>query len=274
MIQVQKRIEELADKLDRETFEKFTTPEELHYLAQNWPWETTEEIQIIRWICESDLCSQATALMLFWYAQPQDYTCYKLGAKIPYSNDIFALIQLILFRFEKEAYHLYAIHYDPHHDMPTEKVEIDRKMKKAICGETTWYEEDYIKEISWYTPSELEREIRCCTDRHYLHMAANGLLQFRDADHAARLIMENPHCDKGTALLLYWRLLLFYSMRGFSPSETEETFAVVQQIHEKLLSDSFSEGIAYAPLKDKENAKLLGKQKNKWEIPQRMKQGV
>ena len=266
-------VEELEETLSKDSFTKFTSPAELHYLAQNWPWETREEIQILHWICESDICSKATALMVFWLAQPQDYTCYKFGTKVPYDDGTFTLIQIILNRFEQGDYQHYGIHYDPHANMPDENYEINEQMKEAVTGEETWYDEDYIKKIAWYVPDELQSEIRRA-DKDYLNMMANGLYHFRDAADVAELIIQNPHCDKGTALLLYWRLLAFCANRGFSPIEAEEKYPVLRELHEKLLSEQFCNGIAYEPLKDKENDKLLGKRKDKWTIPEYMKQAV
>ena len=273
MDELLKLAEELQDTLSKETFNKFTSSADLHYLAQNWSWETKEEIQILRWICESECCSQATAFMIFWFSQPHDYMKYKLGAKVQYDNGIFEIIQIVLKSFEQGVYQHHGIHYDPCNDMPNENIEIDERMKKAVQGEETWYDEDYIKKIAWYVPSELESEIKRA-NMDYLNMIANGLLHFRDAANTAGLIIQNPNCDIGTALLLYWRLLLFYFMRGFSPIQTEERNQVVRQLREKLLSDNFSDGICYDPLNDKENDTLLGKQKKEWEIPKYMKQAV
>jgi len=263
---------ELEETLSKESFDKFTTSESLHYLAQNWSWETREELQIIRWISESNLCSQATALMIFWLAQPEDYTKYKLGAKVPYDNGVFAIIKTILNRFEKDDYQNCSIYYDPQDNMPR-GIEIDEKMKLAVLGEETWYDDDYVKKISGYVISELSYEIRNCKDNNYLNMIANGLLHFfNHADKIGEWIVENPYCDRGTALLLYWRLLSYFQRRGFSPQETKSEVLIVQQLHDKLISDFFPTSIGYSPTGDKQNDILLGKQKRKWEIPAFMKQ--
>lgn len=276
MERLQYLVDELQETLSLKTFAKFETPSDLHYLAEKWPWETKEEVEIIHLICESDLCSQATALMLFWLAQPKDYTAYKFGSKAPYANDIFEIIQLILKRFEAGEYKHYDIHYDPRGDMPSDDIKIDERMKIAVSGEETWYDEEYISKTSVYVPSELESEIRCCTDKDYLNMFANGLSHFRvrDIQNVGALIVQNPICDRGTALLLYWRLLGFYFKHGLSPGETEAQIPLVKQIHENFLAGVYGEGLAYDPLTDKENAKLLGKQKTEWEIPEYMKQTV
>jgi hypothetical protein len=268
-------IEELEDTWSRDAFEKFSSPEELHCLAQYLSWETKEEMQTLQWICESNICSQATALMLFWLAQPQDFTSYKFGAKVPHDDGAFVLIQTILDRFGKGSYQHYGINYDPHDIMAVEEYEVDEQMKKAVIGEETWYDEDYIKKIAWYTPSELESEIIRCEDRDYLNMIANGLCRFMDGATVAELIIQNPNCDTGTALLLYWRLLQFYVInRNLSIKETEKEHPILNQLREKILAAKFINGIAYEPLKDSENDRLLGKVKSKWKIPEYMKQAV
>jgi hypothetical protein len=271
---LQNLIEELQDTLNIGILEKFESPSDLHYLAQHWPWETREEIEIIRLICESGSCSKATAMMLFWRARPQDYTGYFLGEKLPYNNGVFELIQTILKGFEEEKYQHYAIHYDPVVDMPDMDRTIDDKMKLAVLGEETWCDEEYIKEIMWYVPSELESELKRCNDKDYLHMIANAVADFRDVAKLGELVMQNPCCDKGTALLLYWRLLRFYYDCGFSPKEAEVQIPVITRLREDFLLGRYHDGIAYAPMKDKKNAALLGQEKAKWKIPEYMKEPV
>jgi hypothetical protein len=199
---------------------------------------------------------------------------YKFGTKVSYDNGVFEIIQIVLKRFDMGEYQHYNIHYDPRGDMPSESIEIDERMKLAVLGDETWYDDEYIKGVSWYTPGELESEIKRCTDGDYLNMMASGLSCFRDVATVSELIIQNAYCDKGTALLLYWRLLSFYFERGFLPEETETEIPVVSKIRDSFLAGAFSNGIAYAPLKDKANAKLLKKQKAKWKIPEYMKRSV
>ncbi|WP_459190288.1 DUF4274 domain-containing protein [Parabacteroides sp. APC149_11_2_Y6] len=52
-----------------------TQPDELHYLANVVNWDI--HIPILVWIVKQAICSEATALMIFWQAQPQDYIIYK-----------------------------------------------------------------------------------------------------------------------------------------------------------------------------------------------------
>ncbi|SIS39777.1 protein of unknown function [Chryseobacterium joostei] len=56
------------NELDRTKFEMLTEPEELHYLADKHNWDNG--VKVLQWIVESNICSEATALQIFWLAQP------------------------------------------------------------------------------------------------------------------------------------------------------------------------------------------------------------
>lgn len=267
MKRLQELKEELEETLDRRVFEKFDTPEALHYLAQNWSWETEEGVQVIRWICESRNCSKATALLIFWLAQPQDYTAYRFGSKVPFDNGVFAIVQMIIRRYTGNEYQHYGIHYDPAAAMPDEDITIDDRFKAAVEGEETWYDEDYIKSLYWYVPSELKGEIFRCGNIDYLQMFADGLNEFKSPEYVAELVMHHPLCDKGIALLLYWRLLLHYYTVCFTPPKAMMTFNVLQELGDKIVAGALPVKIAYAPLSDEKNKKLLGQEKQAWKIP-------
>jgi len=106
-------------------FDNFKTPQELHYLAKKIRWETHEEIELVFLICQSHICSQATALMLFWRAQPLNFTKYKLDSKMVYSSNtwaaiIFEIIQYIMRRFTDDGYQHFDISYNPEAYAPLE----------------------------------------------------------------------------------------------------------------------------------------------------------
>ncbi len=279
----EKLLDELEDKvvngellntdllMRKELQDKFNTPLLLHFLADNWNWDN--DITIIRLISESPICSKATALMIFWLAQPYEYTQYTLGSKVPYDNGEFKIIETILNRFKTDEYLETSISYNPKNDMLRDgSFEIDDKMKIAVDGVDTWVHDEYIKKISSYAISELEREIRNCKDIDYLNMIADGLLYFDDACKVGKWITDNPLSNKGTALLLYWRLLLYFQKRGFMPQESMKRFQIVQEVYDKLISNCFPIGIKYSPLNDPKNKSLLKKPKTKWSIPEFMKQ--
>ena len=259
--------------MSKELQDKFNTPELLHFLADNWNWDN--DIAIIRLISESPICSKATALMIFWLAQPCDYTQYKLRSKQSNDDDVFEIIQTILNRFKTDDYLETSITYNPQNDMPKDgSFEVDDKMKIAVDGVDTWVHDEYVKKISSYATSELEREIKNCKDIDYLNMIADGLLYFNDAYNAVKWIIDNPLCDKGTALLLYWRLLLYFQKRGFSQQESMNKFDIVKEVYHKLITDFFKIGIKYSPLIDPQNSNLLKKPLAKWTIPEFMKRSI
>ena len=259
--------------MSKELQDKFNTPELLHFLADNWNWDN--DLTIIRLISESPICSKATALMIFWLAQPCDYTQYKLGSKLTNDDCVFTIIETILNRFKKDDYLETSITYNPKNDMPSDATfEIDDKMKIEVDGVDTWVHDEYIRKISSFAISELEREIKNCKDIDYLNMIADGLLYFNDGEKVGKWIIDNPICDKGTALLLYWRLLLYFQKRGFAPQESMKRFQIVQEVYDKLIADFFPIGIKYSPLTDPENNSLLKKPLAKWIIPEFMKQPI
>jgi len=57
--------------------------------------------------------------MIFWLAQPQDYTQYKFGTTVPYDGGVWAIIQTILNRLKNDDYQQCSIHYNPQEDIPT-----------------------------------------------------------------------------------------------------------------------------------------------------------
>lgn len=279
MTRLQEFVYDLFETPDKQNFEKFKTPEEIHFLAQNWTWETDEEVRIFKWIAESDLCSQATALLIFWGARADDFTCYKLGTAPQYGADIFDIIQIILRRFSGAEYEHFGIRFDPAPLVPDENIAIKAEMKKSVSGEETWYDEKYIEEVYSFFPNELANEIARCDDPDYLNMFARGfgLHSFFYADTAEKTalwIMDHPLCDMGTALLLYWRLLRYFFHCGFLPEEAEDRFPVIRSLLDKLMEKAFPDRIEYDPLTDEENMALLGKTKKEWEIPDFMKRPV
>ena len=227
-------LEELESNVSKDIFEKFKSPEALHFLAEHWSWESEEDIQVFWWICNSVHCSKATALLIYWRAQPEDYVHYKLGTKIQsHNNQIFAMIQYIMQRYAANDYKSFDLHYDPHEDLPMmEEIAINKFFLKATNGEESWYDKAYIKSLYGCVPDEIESEINNCNDADYLHMFAEGLKEFQHAEIVAEQVMIHPLCDRGTALLLYWRLLIYYFERGFSPFEAHKKLVLVSNLRQ------------------------------------------
>ncbi|MGJ1261903.1 DUF4274 domain-containing protein [Sphingobacterium spiritivorum] len=98
------------DQLGELTNDK--TSEELHYLATRHNWDNG--VKVLQRITESPICSEATALELFWLAQPQDFQQYKLDItlKDEYQNEVFVLLKTILRNYPDSFYQKTAIQFD------------------------------------------------------------------------------------------------------------------------------------------------------------------
>ena len=72
--------------IDLNKLSVLTEPDELHYLASVVNWDI--HIPLIEWIVKQSICSEATALMIFWQAQPQDFTVAENGAYPPNQNGL------------------------------------------------------------------------------------------------------------------------------------------------------------------------------------------
>ncbi len=112
------------EKPNKEIFDRLTSSEELHYIAENHNWDNG--ITILEWIAESKLCSDATALMIFWRAQPYDYIKYNYNSKNIKNVDmnIFKLIKKIKENYKNGFYERTSIQYNPKNDMPENIPEI------------------------------------------------------------------------------------------------------------------------------------------------------
>lgn len=87
------------------------TSEELHYLATILNWDI--HLPILQWISENPLCTKATGLMMFWLAQPKDFTKYMFQAEIKEGQDVFHLIKTIMVNYQNNFYKESEIHYNP-----------------------------------------------------------------------------------------------------------------------------------------------------------------
>jgi len=112
-----------ADNPTRKDFEQLTTSAELHYVALNHNWDSGMEV--LQWIAESDLCDEATALMIFWRLRN-------------YANlyGIEEISQEIIRRIENNEYRE-VLKYDPKEDteikiLRKEKWTIPYEMRKAV----------------------------------------------------------------------------------------------------------------------------------------------
>jgi hypothetical protein len=243
------------DEPNKKIFNKITTPEELHYIAENHNWDNG--ITLLEWIVESQLCSEATALMIFWRAQPYDYLKYNLNKKLPKDDyvdtDIFNLIKTIMEKYKNGFYKKTSIKYNPKEDMPENIPE--------IMFEETMGEEPYIyydgKEVNSWFGEYMDTQIARCNSSIDLYNIAYLLNGYGLINNYEKII-SSEYYDKGIALLLYWRL------KKYSGLNHEETM-------ERIKINECKEILNYNPKNDEENNGILRIQ---WEIPEIMKMEI
>ena len=114
----EERMDELSEEMERKTEEFVTTctdPLELHCFADHWNWDGG--VSTLVKIAQNPHCDAATALLIFWRAQPTDYLEYRTRDDVPeYSRDTFDLIELIQTRYMQGAYSSGKITYIPQAD--------------------------------------------------------------------------------------------------------------------------------------------------------------
>jgi hypothetical protein len=247
------------DEPNKNIFDKLTKSEELHYIAENHNWDNG--IIVLQWIAESKLCSEATALMIFWRAQPYDYVKYNYNSKpVKYMDmDIFNLIKAILENYKNGFYKKTSIKYNPKDDMPE-----DENIPE-ICFQETGGEEPYIyyeeKEANSWFGEYMESLFARCEDSMELYNIAYLLEHISPSEFSRqkKKILEHKHCDKGIALFMYWKIKKHFP------------FVDRKEIENKIKNNEYKEIIKYDPKKDTENEITV---KNKWEIPEIMKQEI
>jgi hypothetical protein len=84
---------------------------ELFLFARLWNWDG-DEVETLRAIIESPVCSKATALMIFWRAIPEDFFLGPLF-DLPYQVDLLKLLRDIQERFLSGSFIDSDDEYDP-----------------------------------------------------------------------------------------------------------------------------------------------------------------
>ena len=252
------------NELNRAKFELLTSPYELQYLAENHNWDGG--IKILHWIAESNICSEATALELFWLSQPKEFQKYKLTENIEEDyvgdeNEIFQLIKKILNNFENGFYKKTNIHFDPTIHIETEQ-QIPDFMKQATSGEETYIYLEKSEVDNWFGEI-LENKIKRCDTTIELYNIASFVKY--QLDKRDELILKHPLCDKGIALMLFWRLKTYRNI-------WLETSSLETEIVNKIRNNEYPEILAYNPKLDKEIK--MSEPKPKWKIPEIMKQPI
>ena len=132
---------------DREIFDSITDPAELHYIADIYNWD--DGTILLNWIVDSPICDEATAKMIFWRAQPQDYTAMKIDEN-HWAFEDYQLLRKIILNFENGKYQAGKIEYDPDKDEvasdpsfrdPKANWDITIWLQEPVKGEKVIYEE-------------------------------------------------------------------------------------------------------------------------------------
>jgi hypothetical protein len=216
------------DEPNKEIFSKLTTSQELHYIAENYNWDNG--IGVLEWIINSKLCSEATALMIFWQAQPYDYIKYNYNAKkIKYADmDVFNLIKKIMENYKNGYYKKTPIKYNPEADMPKTIPEI---MFQETNGEEPYIYYDEKEAFSIYGDYLNGLLARCDNSMELYNIVY--LLSSNVLYDNYEKILEHKNCDKGIALMIYWKLGAY---------NWDDSY-----IMNKIMNNEYSEIIKYKP---------------------------
>lgn len=182
------------DELDISFFKQLKTLEELHYLSQQHNWDNG--VKVLQWIVESRVCSEATALEIFWLAQPQDFQKYTFDKilKNDIQNQVFKLIKTILGHYPHQFYQKTAIHFDPKH-LYEGNYNLPDFMKEITKGEESYfcYDEDDVED--WFE-ADWEKNINSAN----LSIELFNIAYFMDESEQSDLILNHPLCDRGIAI--------------------------------------------------------------------------
>ena len=108
----------------------------------------------------------------------------------------------------------------------------------------------------WESEEEKSRFFETITDAEELHLYADGF-NWDTGVEGMRRVIQHPLCDRGTALLIYWRGSPGFFARFASRTETTnpdqaEHFDLLLEIEQKVIAGHFpSRRFHYDPKKDK-----------------------
>lgn len=103
-------------------------PDGWHRIALHGNWDFIEP-EVWRWIVSQPDCDRATALTIFWKAQPDFYLEYEDRESVPaFARDDFELVSLIRERWLAGAYRRSELAFDRDRDFaPVDLAAIDRR---------------------------------------------------------------------------------------------------------------------------------------------------
>lgn len=250
-----------ADSPTQKEFEQLTTSEELHSVAYNHNWDSG--VEVLQWIAESKLCSEATALMIFWGAQPEEYTEFNWNSKkLPqYTKiEVFDLIRTIMENFKKGFYKKTNISYNPQNDMPESDV-VPQIMLQSTNGEETYIYYDESEVDSWFGEYLYNKLYRCDSAIELFNIVA--VLKYGKIIEICEKVIDHPLCDKGIALLCFWRLRNYANLYGIK--------GISNEIIHRIENNYYQEVLRYNPQEDKE---IKIQRTAKWTIPDSMKNPI
>ena len=234
------------------------TSEELHYLADIANWDI--HVPLLQWIAEQSLCSRATARMMFWRAQPDEFVCYDWDAEtVNYGGDTFYLIKTIVENDRKGFYARTDIFYDPAMDMPEDELQVPDFMFEPAQGHAPYFVYEKAEIRSWFG-EYLEKKIKNCDSAIDLF----NIAFFEKDPNRAQLILQHQLCDKGTALMLFWRLRTYARLYPV-------TGPILDEIVKKIGDDKYREALAYDPKRD---TRINLTRIEKWGIPDSMREPI
>lgn len=247
------------EELDESKFKQLETPEELHYLATHHNWD--DGVKVLQWIAESPICSEATALELFWLAQPQDYKQYKLNQTLKSisQNEVFILLKTLLENYPNCFYQKTEIQFDPISFYEDEFIVPDWIFQKTNGEETyIYYEQD---DVDVWFDREWEKNIREAESAIELF----NIAYFIEEPEYAAQILQRRLCDKGIAVLVFWRLYTECSVYT-------HTNTMLQGVINNIVNNKYPEVLSYNPQTDEKVE--YKKKKIAWEIPDIFKKSV
>lgn len=147
-----------------EDFKLLNTSSSMHFLADIYNWDDGEEV--LDWIISNPKCDKGTALLIFWRAEPDDYTCFSNEKEADDEKGIFLMLKKIIDNFETGFYKRERICFDPEE----EGYDLDYKdedakwaipdfMKKRTKGIKVIYFPDLVKLIKtwWVNYREMKK---------------------------------------------------------------------------------------------------------------------
>jgi hypothetical protein len=127
----------------------------------------------------------------------------------------------------------------------------------------------------WDSEDELWQFFETVTDAEELHLYADGFNWDTGADEMPRVI-RHPLCDRGTALLIYWRgrpgWYARYADRSDAPNPDQaEQFDLLREIEQKIISGHYRTcRFPYDPKSDRGHDMTKANSKAKRLIPPEM----